>query len=378
MHNLNDRLNTLKRDIALADGERARMRAHLAALSSGAPVPSPYAASFSFLSLRAYGAALAALVLLVSGTGVSQAASRALPGDFLYPVKVRVNEPVARALAPSASAKAEADIRHAEERLREVEVLAARSEEDARDVAYIAEEVATRLARAGARAQALLARGKEEDADRIRSRVEAARLAHADLLAAQAESVDARDAERLRALAAALAVPAESDEGDGAATATATAALMKQAPEADTSRSERLLRSREGQADALVERLAKELGDDGLPEASRAELSAELAGIEAERAEARRLGAEGAIEEASDAFARLERRAYRALTLLTSAREIGKKADDKEVIIRFGSDEPEASDSARLRTAEDDDDAASSTRRAPQLEFRIQATDNAR
>src|SRR3989344_1739521 len=59
-----------------------------------------------------------AIALVFSG-GVSLAANNAIPGDFLYPVKVSINEEVRGTLSLSTEAKAKWEARLAERRLEE-------------------------------------------------------------------------------------------------------------------------------------------------------------------------------------------------------------------------------------------------------------------
>ena len=73
---------------------------------------------------RALPASLA-LVLLV-GVGTAFAAEGALPGDFLYPIKISVNEKVLTAVALLPKAKASAETRILERRLEEAAELEAR------------------------------------------------------------------------------------------------------------------------------------------------------------------------------------------------------------------------------------------------------------
>lgn len=64
-----------------------------------------------------------AIILALSG-GLSAAASTALPGDALYPVKVSVNEEVKSALIISPEKQAKWDMKRAEKRIKEAETLA--------------------------------------------------------------------------------------------------------------------------------------------------------------------------------------------------------------------------------------------------------------
>lgn len=74
--------------------------------------------------------ALALIIVLFLGGGVSFAADRALPGDILYPVKTEVNEEVRSWVAFGAKSGAELEADLAEERLEEAEKLALKGELD--------------------------------------------------------------------------------------------------------------------------------------------------------------------------------------------------------------------------------------------------------
>jgi len=77
-----------------------------------------------FLSARPVAAFLV-LALFASSAGVSYAAQNTLPGDLLYPIKTRVNEPLSGALSVSASAKAAWAMSVAGKRVEEAATLAA-------------------------------------------------------------------------------------------------------------------------------------------------------------------------------------------------------------------------------------------------------------
>ncbi|OHA35557.1 MAG: hypothetical protein A2W65_00670 [Candidatus Taylorbacteria bacterium RIFCSPLOWO2_02_50_13] len=96
---------------------------------------------------RALPASLA-LVLLV-GVGTAFAAEGALPGDFLYPIKISVNEKVLTAVALLPKAKASAETRILERRLEEAAELEARgglSSEASAELSRRFDEGAERLA----------------------------------------------------------------------------------------------------------------------------------------------------------------------------------------------------------------------------------------
>jgi hypothetical protein len=122
------------RDEALSDTERAHMRGELSYFISEHPASAPFMvrmqdrfsslAGFStVVRARPLGAALA--LVFVVGAGTSYAAEGALPGDALYAIKTRVNEPAAEALALSHSSKAEVHTTQITRRLEEAEALMA-------------------------------------------------------------------------------------------------------------------------------------------------------------------------------------------------------------------------------------------------------------
>lgn len=85
--------------------------------------------SHPLFGLRPLALGLAVLVIVAGGIGTSFAAERSLPGDALYPIKIKINEKIRGMLAASTQAKAkwqeevlvrrlnEADTLHAEGRL---------------------------------------------------------------------------------------------------------------------------------------------------------------------------------------------------------------------------------------------------------------------
>lgn len=106
------------------------MRASIFGVTSplAAQQQSPYFIfSFQFMQARVLVPAMA-FVLVFGGVSTTAAAHGALPGEFLYPVKISVNEAVEAALATTPVAKAEVSVKHAVRRVEEAEVLAARGE----------------------------------------------------------------------------------------------------------------------------------------------------------------------------------------------------------------------------------------------------------
>lgn len=135
MNPFHDHLHTRSRDISLSDAERARMRRVVGGYMRLHPARArgARASSFSFFSTLFSRHAMAFVLVgavLTSSAGVSYAAESALPGDALYPVKTRVNEPLRGALASSPVQKAEWAMHIADERAKEAATLAAQEKLD--------------------------------------------------------------------------------------------------------------------------------------------------------------------------------------------------------------------------------------------------------
>lgn len=126
------RIRTDAHRVALRPEEKNDARAALVAFMDAhplptqeTPVPAPRWSLFPLpLNLRPIPVLLV-LILSLSGSGaLAYAAEDTLPGDLLYPVKVRVTEPIVAALTFSPRAKVEVQTRFATRRLEEVERLA--------------------------------------------------------------------------------------------------------------------------------------------------------------------------------------------------------------------------------------------------------------
>src|SRR3989344_2555721 len=114
--------------VRLSHAERIRMRNVLESYMHFNPLPEPvttYTITRDWIIYLHRPLAAALVLVLVSGTGISYAAESALPGDVLYAVKTKVNEPVKVARATNAEAKAEAQMELAERRIEEATTLAA-------------------------------------------------------------------------------------------------------------------------------------------------------------------------------------------------------------------------------------------------------------
>lgn len=118
--------------------------------------------------------ALVALLVISAGAGTVSAAERALPTQFLYPVKIHVTEPVLRQLARSPEAKAELDATLALRRLDEARRLAATGALTTSTKADLTERFEVQASRVDASLKALRNEGKPERADHVADRLERA------------------------------------------------------------------------------------------------------------------------------------------------------------------------------------------------------------
>ncbi len=70
------------------------------------------------------------MIVIVIGTGTSLAAESSLPGDLLYQIKTKINEPLRGAVAVSPQAKVEWESTKIDRRLKEAETLADKQQLD--------------------------------------------------------------------------------------------------------------------------------------------------------------------------------------------------------------------------------------------------------
>jgi len=121
-------------------------------------------------------------IMLIAGGGTSYAAESSVPGDFLYPVKIEVNENVKSAFAVSNEAEASLQARLAEERLEEAEELAARGELTAETSANIITRLQAHYQEAEERSEASEAKGDFESSATVRASLEGSFRSYADVL----------------------------------------------------------------------------------------------------------------------------------------------------------------------------------------------------
>lgn len=185
------KLNEGTRYVRLNDAERAAIRNSLAAYMRAHPVGKLPAerhilqrsAGKGFYPLFAYNPMpIAIIIALVLAGGTSFAAKGSLPGDALYPVKIRVNESIRGSFAFSGEAKAAWEAKAALRRLSEAEALAKEDRLDADARARIEANFQAHAQRLKARMTDLEARGKANAAAEATSNFEASLAAHARIL----------------------------------------------------------------------------------------------------------------------------------------------------------------------------------------------------
>ncbi|HRH24359.1 MAG TPA: DUF5667 domain-containing protein, partial [Candidatus Paceibacterota bacterium] len=290
MNDFKKHFQLIREDLSLTDGEHSLMRAELErrAMPAVGMVASPF---YFFAGPFRVAGAFAVLLFVLTG-GSSVLANEALPGDALYSVKIHLNENVERSLARSPLAKADVDIKHAEERLTEVELLAASGKAEEEVVEDAAAKVEAKVAAAALTADTLSDEGDEAAADSIHTRINATLLAHADILDAQAADLEEETGQSLRALSVAVTFAVDEaaevrdegveDTGDDGALATAVAL------------------DREAGAKERIEALTEALAEEDVPEETQELLATELASLEADYGANRERMAEEEYEEAAD------------------------------------------------------------------------------
>lgn len=124
------------------------------------------------------------LIIFIIGTGTSYTAADALPGDFLYPIKIHVNENIEKALAFTEEARANQNAALAIRRIEEAESLASEGRLTPEVRAEIEDRFNEHAEQFEIRAALLAAKeGGVEAASDAQSNLEASLKAHAEVLA---------------------------------------------------------------------------------------------------------------------------------------------------------------------------------------------------
>jgi hypothetical protein len=126
--------------------EEFRRELELTVLMHPVPVAAPFRLPrWAAMHRLAFASSLVGVAILISGTGASLAAERALPGDTLYPVKVSVNERVRETLAWTPSSRVEWEAQRIERRVAEADTLSSEGRLDS-DTQSVMENEATQYA----------------------------------------------------------------------------------------------------------------------------------------------------------------------------------------------------------------------------------------
>ena len=164
-----DHTHTLTRE------EKSLMRKRLANFMQANPPRT--ARSFSFVSLllvfKQYRTALAALGIIVLTGGTAFAAQDTLPGDSLYPVKVRVTERIESAFALTPQSVAAVEAKHALTRLEEAEELVQQDKFNDENKTTVAAAFSGNVSALQTQTKELEDRGENEKAERIHSEFKA-------------------------------------------------------------------------------------------------------------------------------------------------------------------------------------------------------------
>ncbi len=137
---------------------------------------------WSLVSFR-FASILTAFVAMVSAGQLSLAAEHSFPGNFLYPVKVSVNENVHSFLKFTAERKAHWEVRRAERRLQEAEALAHKEMFDDRALSEVEILFVSHTDKVDSFTFSLLQKGKQEQAEGVRSHLYSSLLVHERMLA---------------------------------------------------------------------------------------------------------------------------------------------------------------------------------------------------
>ncbi len=153
---------------------------------------------------------LIAAILIAFGGGTAAAAENTLPGDWLYPVKVNINEEVRAVLTASAEAKVAWDARRAERRLEEAEKLAQNGKLTTSTSRMLADKFEGFSNKANVRLEKLQTAGKltEEQVEELKENFEVAIKAHDEVLSRIQDK--AQEKEELKAVVESLREQASS------------------------------------------------------------------------------------------------------------------------------------------------------------------------
>ncbi len=224
--------------LELSPTEKAALHANLMrAMGASAPAATParIASPYFFFTPQLMGSFAAVLLVVLLG-GTAYAAQGTVPGDALYAIKTKVNEPIAGALAFSTEDKIKFHAEIAQVRLEEAEVLASQNRLDTAAAQTIESSIEAHLSQRAVLALAL-EEEKPDASSASATRFNSSIAAHSDVLAQLgAESSSSTTKQNSDALASKVRVAyagnsARNTRAFSYASAKATAADMVE-PEA--------------------------------------------------------------------------------------------------------------------------------------------------
>ncbi len=195
--------------IAFSKNERLMLREQLAAYADMHPALDAHAASsrmgrfFLFIESRRFSSyAMALLLIVAAGGGVTLAADTSVPGDSLYSIKIHVNEPLLTALTPTATGQAKVAAEIATRRVDEAVTLATRGELTPERQTYLTQEFDARAKIAATKADTLASLGDSVGSDNARATFAANLAGEAQALGAVTTKDSAQSADLMRAVVA--------------------------------------------------------------------------------------------------------------------------------------------------------------------------------
>lgn len=190
MQDFFEELNKLSKSLRLEETKKAEFRNELMRYMNMHPVKhreqkNVFIKTFSYFKIhRTALVPVLACAVLVLGTGTSYAAADTLPGDFLYAIKVHVNEEVKAALILDEDKKADFEITRAEARLAEADNLAAQGRLNAEIQAQVETKLKNHSEKVERRIKKLEDSGDTEKAASLAAHFEASLQAHTNILSA--------------------------------------------------------------------------------------------------------------------------------------------------------------------------------------------------
>lgn len=175
-------LERLSETVSLRAREKRTHRDNVLAFMEKNPRRTP--SSFAWLRMAGVRSVSAfALILIVSGTGVVSAAEGAMPGDTLYPVKLKVTEPTRSAFILDSKEKTAYEVERADRRLKEFALLSESESPDAATTELIADSLSESIASINEDVTVLRATGEADEALEANADLQSILAAHQEILA---------------------------------------------------------------------------------------------------------------------------------------------------------------------------------------------------